>query len=215
MFKIGDKVKFKKSSIDKGMIDATEDDVFHVASVHNEHFGTLVKLEGVISAVSISHLEHVKEELMNNTEEQEIKWEGSQIDWQVGQTVWDTVHGKGEVDRVGDSLHYPVGVVFDNGDTRDYTLCGEIHEQAKRSLFFSRPVITAELFPPKKPFVPTLKEGEKILLKVPYLEEEKVAFVRREEDNILYYMFEDGAKDYSEKSQITVSRIGEEIKFES
>ena len=72
MFKIGDKVKFKKSSIDTGMIDATEDDVFHVASVHNEHFGTLVKLEGVISAVNISHLEHVKEELMNNTEEQEI-----------------------------------------------------------------------------------------------------------------------------------------------
>lgn len=33
MFKIGDKVKFKKSSIDSGMIDATEDDVFNISHV--------------------------------------------------------------------------------------------------------------------------------------------------------------------------------------
>ena len=71
--------------------------------------------------------------------------------FEVGQEVWDTVLGKGEVTRVDESFYYPIGVVFDDGDTADYTLCGEMHEQTKRSLFFSEPVVTAELFPPKKP----------------------------------------------------------------
>ena len=161
MFKIGDKVKFKKSSIDTGMIDATEDDVFTILYVEKCY----VMLKELGSWWSVNHFEHLNEEIMEEpvVENQAIDWEGSQIDWQIGQEVWCTVHGKGEVDRVGDSLHYPVGVVFDNGDTEDYTLCGEVHEQAKRSLFFSEPVITAELFPPKKPFVPKLKKGDVII----------------------------------------------------
>ena len=137
--------------------------------------------------------------------------ENSQINWEVGQTVWDTVHGKGEVDRVGDSLHYPVGVVFDNGDTVDYTLCGEVHEQAKRSLFFSEPVITAELFPPKKPFIPTLKKGQMVVIKgkncfengcLRYVHLEQEDRIYTEEDS--YFLKEDIAAIYC---------VGEELKL--
>ena len=216
MFKIGDKVKFKKSSIDTGMIDATEDDVFHVASVHNEHFGTLVKLEGVISAVNISHLEHVKEELMNNTEEQEIKWEGSQIDWQVGQTVWDVRYGKGIVDTLlAIPCQYPIGVVFTDGSTASYTSkglnrCTDVY----RSLFFSEPKIEAEKFPPKKPFVPKLKKWDVILVRVKgeLYGEGIVRTVHSETDDRIY--ISENHHYFLKKDILSIRTLSEEIIFD-
>lgn len=205
-FSVGDRVKFKKSSLETGMIDAKEDDVFII-----EHFQdkakTLALLEGKYFAIySVEHLEHVKEQTMNNTEGQEIKWE-------FGQEVWDTVLGKGEVTRVDESFYYPVGVVFDNGDTADYTLQGKIHEQTKRSLFFSEPVITAELFPPKKPFVPTLKKGDVLVVQhVRLLEEKYVLKVESENEECVWFVGEDSG--YL-KTAWTFHKLGEEIKFES
>ena len=163
MFKVGDKVKFKKSSIDTGMIDATEDDVFTIFYV--EKCYVMLKEQG--SWWNVGHFEHVKVELMNNTEEQEIKWEGSQIDWQVGQTVWDVRYGKGIVDTLlAIPCQYPIGVVFTDGSTASYTSkglnrCTDVY----RSLFFSEPKIEAEKFPPKKPFVPVFKQGETVVAK--------------------------------------------------
>lgn len=168
MFKIGDKVKFKKSSIDTGMIDATENDVFEVVSVHKEHWGTLVSLDNISGGINISHLEHVKEsamtntdDAMNNTEEQEIKWE-------VGQEVFCCVFGKGTVIEISKNGPYPLRVSFEHEENTDegYTMDGKLFTAAEnRTLFFSEPKIIAEKFPPKKPFVPTLKEGDIILAK--------------------------------------------------
>ena len=72
--------------------------------------------------------------------------------FEVGQEVWDTVLGKGSVWGISmTSALYPVRVKFDNGLTESYNFQGKCAEKNKRSLFFSEPTVTAELFPPKKP----------------------------------------------------------------
>ena len=158
-FKIGDRVKFKKSSIDSGMIDATEDDVFNIS--HVAPISKAVWIEEHLGWWSTEHIEHVKEEIMNNTEEQKIKWE-------VGQEVWCTILGKGVIDNISNQGVQPITATFEGGK-QTYTSQGEIFSIVKcnRSLFFSEPVITAELYPPKKPFVPTLKEGDEVLIEGP------------------------------------------------
>ena len=156
MFKIGDRVKFKKSSINTDMIDATEEDVFTVLYVSQGH----VMLTEMGSWWNVGHFEHVKEGIMNNTEEQEIKWE-------VGQEVWDVRYGKGIVDTLlAIPCQYPIGVVFADGGTASYTSkglnrCTDVY----RSLFFSEPKIEAEKFPPKKLFVPAFQKGDVVAVK--------------------------------------------------
>ncbi len=78
--------------------------------------------------------------------------EDSQVNWEVGQVVWDTAFGEGEVVSVEeDYTEYPVKVRFKNDSVEDYTKEGKIFKDCKRCLFFSEPTVTAELFPPKKP----------------------------------------------------------------
>lgn len=158
---------------------------------------------------NLEFLEEKPSEEVGAQENSQINWEGSQIDWQVGQVVWDTVHGKGEVTRVDESFYYPVGVEFDNGDTEDYTLCGEIHEQVKRSLFFSEPVITAELFPPKKPFVPTLKKGDTVVVK--WVDTTQVLIVREETERQVKGSC---GEVWDKDPDVHFYKIGEEIKFQ-
>ena len=71
--------------------------------------------------------------------------------FEVGQEVWDTVLGKGSVWGISmTSALYPVRVKFDNGLIESYNFQGKCAEKNKRSLFFSEPTVTAELFPPKQ-----------------------------------------------------------------
>lgn len=74
-FKVGDRVKFKKSSVNTGMIDATEEDVFTVLYVAQGH----MMLTEMGSWWNVGHFEHVKEGIMNNTEEQYIPKVGNYI----------------------------------------------------------------------------------------------------------------------------------------
>lgn len=206
-FSVGDKVKFKKSSIDSGMIDATEDDVFQVVSIHEEHWGTLVKLGGVILAVNINHLEHVEEETMNNTEEQEIKWE-------VGQEVWCLIHGKGVVVEIHEEDKWPIEINFENGSRESYTKCGRLYEHYKySSIFFSEPKIIAEKYPPKKPFVPKLKNGDVIFVKVKdelYVEG-TVRTVHSEIDDRIY--ISENHHYFLKKDILSIHILSEEIIF--
>ncbi len=214
-FKVGDRVKFKKSSVNTGMIDATEEDVFTVLYVAQGH----VMLTEMGYWWNIDHFEHVKDgamtntdDAMNNTEEQKIKWE-------VGQVVWDVRNGRGIVKEIGDDEYYPIYVVFDLTDlygdavSDTYTLDGRyVGTQKNRSLFFSEPVITAELFPPKKPFVPILKKGDKVVLTDSVAD--YVTEVVREEENHIYYKTEDGVVTFVNKNSVKVFKLGEEIKFQ-
>lgn len=91
--------------------------------------------------------------------------EDSRVNWEVGQVVWDTAFGEGEVVSVEeDYTEHPVKVRFKNGGVETYTKEGKIFKDCKRALFFSKPTIIAELFPPKKPFVPTLKKGDVLVI---------------------------------------------------
>lgn len=161
MFNIGDRVKFRKTSLMAGMIDAKESDVFTIK--HQTRFvkNGDVWLEGVSGWWSVTHLEHVEEEAVNNTEEQEIKWE-------IGQEVFCILRGKGIVSGIDYTPQYPVIVEFNGSkEERDaYTIDGKLSFNHKnRSLFFSEPEIIAEKFPPKKPFLPVFRKGETAVAK--------------------------------------------------
>ena len=96
----------------------------------------------------------------------ESEQENKPIPWEVGQEVWDVRYGKGVVDTLAALEDYPVGVVFQDGKCASYTKDGKNRYEDKcRSLFFSEPKIEAELFPPKKKFVPTFTKGETVVAK--------------------------------------------------
>lgn len=291
MFKIGDKVKFKKSSINTGMSDATESDVFEVSKVGPAH----IQLRDVIYSLTgwwnVTHFEHVKEEIMSHADSdtekyipkvgdklkgfkfdsgtdgvgydtemddyveevgvvvdvytdsfvvqfpdslewmypaslshlskieessQEISHEDGQIDWEVGQVVWDVRNGRGIVKSTEYEGGYPIFVEFDLKDfdgenvTDCYTLDGRYAKmQTLRSLFFSEPVITAELFPPKKPFVPTLKEGDEVLIEGPRGGQIFRREVKEETEDKVICKY---AGEF-EKIGYKFTKLGEEIKF--
>ena len=154
--------------------------------------------------LSLAHLAKIEE----TQEEQEI-------DWEVGQEVWDVRYGKGVVDTmIAIPYQYPIGVVFADGGTASYTSkwlnrCTDVY----RSLFFSEPKIEAEKFPPKKLFVPALKKDDVVIIKVvnKLFGEGTVRTIYSEiEDRI--YISTDG--EYFLKKDIeSIHILSEEIKF--
>ena len=134
--------------------------------------------------------------------------------FEVGQEVWDTVLGKGSVWGISmTSALYPVRVKFDNGFTESYNFQGKCAEKNKRSLFFSEPVITAELFPPKKPFKSSLNKGDLITIKDKHCSDAVIVSFLKEDEERIHYAYNDGQKDYSHKDSVSVYPLGAEIKF--
>lgn len=198
MFKIGDKVKFKKSSIDTGMIDATEDDVFTILYVEKCH--VMLKEQG--SWWNVNHFEHLKEEIM-----QEQVVENQAIDWEVGQEVFCLLRGKGVIANTSHGGTYPVEVEFEE-DFEYYTRDGKYFDYHKnRSLFFSEPKIEAEKFPPKKTFVPVLKEGEMVVVNT--VLGSIIHSVREETESHIRC----NGQDYAKEKISGLYKLGEEIIF--
>lgn len=83
--------------------------------------------------------------------------ESQEIKWEVGQTVWCILFGKGTVICVDDPDCYPVAVNFGGDADEYYTLDGAYALGGKRALFFSEPKVEAELYPP---FVPAFSKGD-------------------------------------------------------
>ena len=136
--------------------------------------------------------------------------------FEVGQEVWDTVLGKGSVWGISmTSALYPVRVKFDNGLTESYNFQGKWAEKNKRSLFFSEPTVTAELFPPKKPSKSVLKVGDLIAIKDEHCSDVVIVSFLEEGEECIYYTYDDGQRGYLHKENVTVYPLGEEIKFES
>lgn len=136
-----------------------------------------------------------------------IPWEGRQIDWQVGQVVWDVVYGKGVVDEVSGGYVRPIEVQFIDG-VRTYTVDGKPDKELARTLFFSEPVITAELYPPKKPFTPTFKKGDTVVVKKG--DTTQVLIVSEETERQLK-----GSRGevWDKDPDVHFYKIGEEVKF--
>ena len=135
--------------------------------------------------------------------------------FEVGQEVWDTVFGKGSVWGIRNNALYPVRVKFDNGLTESYNFQGKCAENNKRSLFFSEPIITAELFPPKKPSKSVLKVGDLIAIKDEHCSDVVIVSFLKEDEERIHYAYIDGQRGYLHKENVTVYPLGEEIKFES
>ena len=134
--------------------------------------------------------------------------------FEVGQEVWDTVLGKGSVWGISmTSALYPVRVKFDNGLTESYNFQGKCAEKNKRSLFFSEPTVTAELFPPKKPSKSVLKAGDLIAIKDEHCSDVVIVSFLEEGEERIYYEYIDRQRGYSHKENVTVYPLGEEIKF--
>ena len=138
--------------------------------------------------------------------------ENSQISWEVGQEVFCLLRGKGFVVRVGDDEETPYTVEVDFGYTFDhYTIDGKIFDDHKgRVLFFSEPVITAELFPPKKKFVPTLKKGDVLVIK--WVDTAQVFVVEQETERQVKGTC---GLVWDKDPDVHLYKIGEEVKFES
>ena len=134
--------------------------------------------------------------------------------FEVGQEVWDTVLGKGSVWGISmTSALYPVRVKFDNGLTESYNFQGKCAEKNKRSLFFSEPTVTAELFPPKKPSKSVLKVGDLIAIKDEHCSDVVIVSFLEEGEERIYYTYDDGQRNWLHKENVTVYPLGEEIKF--
>lgn len=142
----------------------------------------------------------------------EIDWQGSQINWQVGQEVWCAIYGKGVVEAVlEDRNELEVRI---NGEVYLYDLKGCPFGSKVRTLFFSEPKVKIEgdEYPPKKPFTPTLKEGEGVLLWVSEARYPKFVTILKEGETAISYL-ENGQEQRSYKQGIKIKRIGEEVKL--
>ena len=134
--------------------------------------------------------------------------------FEVGQEVWDTVLGKGSVWGISmTSALYPVRVKFDNGLIESYNFQGKCAEKNKRSLFFSEPTVTAELFPPKKPSKSVLKVGDLIAIKDEHCSDVVIVSFLKEDEERIHYTYIDGQRGYLRKKGLSVYPLGEEIKF--
>ena len=134
--------------------------------------------------------------------------------FEVGQEVWDTVLGKGSVWGISmTSALYPVRVKFDNGLIESYNFQGKCAEKNKRSLFFSEPTVTAELFPPKKTFKSSLNKGDLIAIKDEHCSDVVIVSFLKEDEERIHYTYIDGQRGYLHKKNVSVYPLGEEIKF--
>ena len=131
--------------------------------------------------------------------------------FEVGQEVWDTAFGEGEVVDYDeeDYSEHPVKVRFKNGCIETYTKEGTIFKDCKRSLFFSEPVVTAELFPPKKPSKSVLKAGDLIAIKDEHCSGVVIVSFLKEDD--LEVTTESGSKYVLHKGTIGVTMLTQSL----
>lgn len=145
--------------------------------------------------------------LEDNTEMSPIK-----IEWEVGQKVFCLAYGEGVVHNIINGTLYPVEVNY--GTTFEkYTLDGKLFDSHKnRSLFFSEPKVTAELFPPKKPFTPVLKDGEEVYLV--YLQGIVRGVYKVVSEHEDYVTVSDGSNQLDFQKDVTTFRkLAEEVKW--
>lgn len=138
-----------------------------------------------------------------------------EIKWEVGQEVWDLIFGKGEVISVEEDncTDFPIRVRFESGrGVERFTKEGEYFTDCKRSLFFSEPVVTAELSPPKKKFKPVLEPGESVVIMNSNTGKAELALVIEENEFSVRYLHH-GCIHVADKKMFYFYGVGEEIKF--
>lgn len=138
-----------------------------------------------------------------------------EIKWEAGQEVFDVIFGEGEVVTVDeDNLSdFPVTVRFEiAGQEETYTKEGKLFRDCKRSLYFSEPVVTAELFPPKKKFKPVLESGQLVVIMEKMTGKAELARVI-EENEFSVRCLSNNSMHVASKEMFDFCGVGEEIKF--
>lgn len=205
--KVGDKIRIVNPVCTGGKY--RYGDVFEVGYVYANGRDVITK---TTESCFVYHLEY---ELVDDSVvdvAKEIDWQGSQINWQVGQEVWCAIYGKGVVEAVLEKRNELE--VRINGEVYLYDLKGCPFGSKVRTLFFSEPIVKIEgdKYPPKKPFTPTLKEGEGVLLLVSEARYPKFVTILKEGETAISYL-ENGQEQRSYKQGIKIKRIGEEVKL--
>lgn len=203
-----------------------------VLAEHNEGYengdtGVIVSFESGLSGAEIridgavyycedeSHYLYPQEyEIIEQEASLEAHQEAESIPWEVGQEVFCLLRGKGAVSSVETNTNlFSCGVTvsfYKHGPIR-YNLDGKISTHMNRSLFFSEPKIIADKFPPKKPFVPVLNEGDVVV--AVYKEDknkiEKFVVVDETEDHVEFSEFGDAYI----KSCWDFYKLGEKVEF--
>lgn len=139
----------------------------------NGHRGTICLVEEGFGGANV-HFDHLEKQGGGEylyAEEYEIIEQAPKesleqsIPWAVGQEVWDLREGKGKVIEIKEGEDYPVFVEFENEEYATYSTDGKFYTGDRiRSLFFSEPQVIADTMPPKKPFIPTFKQGDQVLI---------------------------------------------------
>lgn len=138
-----------------------------------------------------------------------------EIKWEAGQEVWDVIFGKGVVVTVEEEIYpdFPVTVRFEiAGQEESYTKEGKLFRDCKRSLFFSEPVVAADLSPPKKKFKPILEPGELVVIMDKTTEQVDLARVI-EENEFSVRCLHHGCIHVANKKMFGFYGVGEEIEF--
>ena len=138
-----------------------------------------------------------------------------EIKWEVGQVVWDVIFGEGEVVTVDeDNLSdFPVTVRFEIAwQEESYTKEGKLFRDCKRSLFFSEPVVAADLSPPKKKFKPILEPSQLVVIMDKMTGEVDLARVI-EETEFSVRCLHHGCIHVANKKMFDFYGVGEEIEF--
>lgn len=196
--KVGDKVRIVNPICTEGKY--RYGDVFEVGYVYTNGCDVIVK-NSEPCFVYHSEYELVDDSVIDVAKE---------IDWQVGQEVWCAIYGKGVIDAV---LGRDNGIeVRINGDRYVYTTSGAPFGSKVRTLFFSEPIVKIEgdKYPPKKPFTPTLKEGDKVVIDTG--DRSFIATIKEEkEDEVLIERQVSGIR--YPKNCIKIYKLGEEVKL--
>ena len=141
-------------------------------------------------------------------EEPEIKQ--VEVIWQVGQEVWCAIYGKGVVEAVLEERNELE--VRINGEIYLYDLKGCLFGSKVRTLFFSEPIVKIEgdEYPPKKPFTPTLKEDDEVVVKTNCVEDGLYTVKEETEHHI---SFKERALIIHKSNIEGIYKLGEEVKL--
>ena len=146
----------------------------------------------------------------------EADQEDGTIPWAVGQEVFCLLRGKGVVSSVQTNQELwgcGVTISFPAQGMARYNLDGKVAVSMNRSLFFSEPQIIADKLPPKKPFIPTFKRGDQVLIigNISYPEGKVFTVYNELEDKFL--LSNEAGMFFMKKDIRSVQLLGSKVEF--
>lgn len=194
--KVGDKVRIVNPVCTEAKYGYGYGDVFEVFRVYTNGCDVITKTP---EPCFVYHFEY---ELVDGSV--------VEIDWQVGQEVWCAIYGKCVIEAIFQKRKELEVRISD--EIYLYDLKGCPFGSKVRTLFFSEPVvkIEGEEYPPKKPFTPTLKEDDEVVVKTNCVEDGLYTVKEETEHHI---SFKERALIIHKSNIEGIYKLGEEVKL--